>query len=179
MSPEDPRAEFDRYIEEHKGEPVDPAVVAEAKQELLLDELNDAAEHDKQADRGAIIASMPAGKLSEVDLADWRIPQAIEALTAARKKLIEDLDAASDPELLADPRHTTFATLEKARDIKLDPVVSAIRTYMTVDPETTLYELPELMGEFLSRLGRRQDQLDKDADSKTRGNNLHEDYNYE
>jgi len=56
--------------------------------------------------------------------------------------------------------------------------MEAMQTYMTIDPETTLYDLPELMGEFLSRLQRRQHHLGKNAGSDSGENNLRKDYNY-
>lgn len=187
MNSENPRAEFERYNETHKEKPIDPEIANQAKRELLLDELHARASHE-QPSKAEIIASIPEGELLKINFADEKIPEAIEALTMARKILIENMSAASDSELLGNSRDTTFAALEETLGTKigepklsegLKATVEAIQTYMVIDPDTTLYDLPYFIEEFLSLLKRKQAHSDKNVTGNHEGNDPHESYDYE
>jgi hypothetical protein len=169
MSKENLEAEFQRYKKEHEGEPFDFETTEGAKRELLLDALHKRPEYDRQSpDRETIIAGVPEGKLFDVEIANEDIPKAIERLTTARK----DLATAMDFGLFGNSRDKTFAWLketrggdrnEKTLSGRVNNAIEAITTYMDIDPETSLYDIPSLIQELLSRLARKQDRLRKES----------------
>lgn len=168
MNLENPRAEFEKYQQEHEGDPIDPSATAEAKRELLLDKMHARGEREKEPDRKAIIASIPKGRSSEITLAEENIPQAIEKLKDAMEILIPVIDL----ELFGDPVNATFGSLGKILREKesgatpfgkVNDAVESIEKYMEIDPETTLTEVPQLIQEFLSVLTRRQRRLKEDT----------------
>jgi hypothetical protein len=187
MDHENLRAAFERYNEEHKGEPIAPDVAEQAKRELLLDALHARQAHEEPT-REAIIASMPEGALLTIPFADEKIPEAIAALTTARTVLIDYLSGAASAELSGDPHETTFIALEEALSSEhvgarfseeLTEAVEAIKAYMIVDPKTTLYDLPERIREFLSLLKRKQNSSGNPAANDDGEDGLHGTYGHE
>ena len=171
MSLEDPREAFRKWQETH-AEPVAESVKAEAERELsrdlLLDAMHERQARDKEVDRGAILASMPEGELFKTGVASEKIPKAIQELTQARKALIEGINEVPDADLFGDTQRTNFGMLEEALERKDDAArlskemksaINEIRKYMAVAPEVTLFDLPGLMEEFISKLQREKAHL--------------------
>jgi hypothetical protein len=149
------------------GKPINDDVIAEGRRELRLDEIHAAEEKKREPNRDAIVASMPQGKLSETDVPKEKIPEAIAALTDARKVLIHNLGGLRGSskvafEVFNDSEHSTFGMLaeeiEKGAlgDEQVKNAVESIRSYMTIDLGTTLSELPELIRNFLFELEHKQ-----------------------
>jgi len=177
MHAEDPHKQFLEYLAANQGKPIDAHVADEAKEELMKEDLAEGAKsgyavYRDEADRRTIAASYPEGSLFRTDIPDNELSLAIEKLESARSMLIDNLTDDSIGGLLRDPKHVTVAKLgEKMAAIpqatKL--ALGTIKQYMDVDPETTLFDLPELMKEQILRLNvvrSHRESLAKSQDGK-------------
>lgn len=83
-----PEEAFKRYLEEQKGQPINPAAAKAGKEELKTGEKAGFAVYSDEASKAEKVASYPTGHLNRVDVESAEIPKAIKDCEEAREKII-------------------------------------------------------------------------------------------
>ncbi len=174
MKTENPGKEFLEYLAANEGKPIDPAVAGAARQELAQGEKTDFEFDTKASDHEVGAVNYPEGSLFKTDIPDGELSEAIEKLKDARKILIDGLTVEPVPELFRDPQHVTFGELEENSAILPEATRNALEIigrYAKIGPEISLYDMPDLIKDFLRKLDAietHRDNLEKHRSNTSR-----------
>jgi|GEM_PF-2079004 hypothetical protein len=174
MKTENPGKEFLEYLAANEGKPIDPAVAGAARQELAQGEKTDFKFDTGVSDHEADAINYPEGSLFKTDIPDNELSEAVEKLKDARKTLIDGLTIEPVPELFRDPQHVTFGELEGNAATLPEATRNALNVvgrYAKIGPETSLYDVPDLIKDFLLKLDAietHRDNLEKHRSNTSR-----------
>jgi hypothetical protein len=144
--------EFEKYLEDKKGEPITPIAKANAQREMELGAKGGYPVYGDEPSREKRFKNDPEGHLFETKLTKEDLEEEISDLGVA-KRTIEFILKELMIEGVKIKRENTLAELEEIRGNSLKDMWGAIITLKSCDfdDEIMLYDLPEMIDERIKK----------------------------
>lgn len=143
---------FARYLEEKKGEEIDPRAVEAGRKEIREGERASYAVYGDELTKEEKFKNDPSGHLFKTDLSREQLEDRLKSLTHARGVLVNFLESNESNELEITRESNLLDLIEKLKG-KNDEVSTAIEEIMKngYNLQETLYELPDMLKEDIRR----------------------------